>query len=295
MEGNSRARYAICINQADTEEKGKQVALMGVVFRSASYVIAWLGLEDEHSRAASELMQQIIANVEVDWRVSSMQPSATTSDPKWADQTELLPWKDGELDSICALFDKPYFYRVWVRQEVTRANKACVQCGQQQMTWNDSRTVVYSLLYKLFYFDGLSDYSYEKYRFLRSLVYNLCTLSYESLSLPALRTRLAGLEGKDPRDRLYALLSLFQPQKRALSITPNYTRSVEDVYTSVARQYYTAFEDLNLLDTCELKSRILVNSMLGSRLVSSDAAARVYQVVLECMCLDYRGLEFHRE
>ncbi|EUC46971.1 hypothetical protein COCMIDRAFT_45858, partial [Bipolaris oryzae ATCC 44560] len=45
---------AICINQADDEEKGWQVALMGDIYRQTSEVIAWLGPSAHNSDAVLE-------------------------------------------------------------------------------------------------------------------------------------------------------------------------------------------------------------------------------------------------
>ena len=36
---------AICINQVDKQEKGRQVAHMGQIYRAATRVIVWLGLD----------------------------------------------------------------------------------------------------------------------------------------------------------------------------------------------------------------------------------------------------------
>jgi len=40
---------ALCINEADGEEKGHQVQLMGEIYRNASAVLVWHGLQDDDS------------------------------------------------------------------------------------------------------------------------------------------------------------------------------------------------------------------------------------------------------
>lgn len=37
---------AICINQGDVGERSAQVAMMGKIFRSSAYVLAWFGQPD---------------------------------------------------------------------------------------------------------------------------------------------------------------------------------------------------------------------------------------------------------
>ncbi|KAH8194425.1 hypothetical protein TruAng_011408 [Truncatella angustata] len=56
--GSSRIMWidAICINQADDEEKGPQVAKMGQIFKHAARVTAWLGPEQNSSDQAMRLM-----------------------------------------------------------------------------------------------------------------------------------------------------------------------------------------------------------------------------------------------
>jgi Heterokaryon incompatibility protein (HET) len=40
-----RQYYLICINQANDEEKGHQVKLMGQIYSTAAFVLVWLGCE----------------------------------------------------------------------------------------------------------------------------------------------------------------------------------------------------------------------------------------------------------
>jgi hypothetical protein len=57
---------AICINQNDLDERGKQVKRMDQIYRFAKQVNVWLGSEsvDEHSDRAMELLGYIGAQVE---------------------------------------------------------------------------------------------------------------------------------------------------------------------------------------------------------------------------------------
>ncbi|KAF2836992.1 HET-domain-containing protein, partial [Patellaria atrata CBS 101060] len=57
-----RQRYwidALCINQADMEEKSHQIALMGRIYSVAESVIVWLGLQDESGVDALKLIVQL--------------------------------------------------------------------------------------------------------------------------------------------------------------------------------------------------------------------------------------------
>lgn len=49
---------ALCINQADKNERSSQIALMGDIYRRANCVIAWIGPEEENSSEALELIHR---------------------------------------------------------------------------------------------------------------------------------------------------------------------------------------------------------------------------------------------
>ena len=61
-----RVRYlwvdAVCINQNDTAEKSRQVAMMGSIYRSARQVICWLGQTDKHVNDAIETFKRLAAS-----------------------------------------------------------------------------------------------------------------------------------------------------------------------------------------------------------------------------------------
>jgi hypothetical protein len=50
---------ALCINQADNEEKSQQVAMMREIYGSATRVFIWLGKETQLVRAAFEVMKSL--------------------------------------------------------------------------------------------------------------------------------------------------------------------------------------------------------------------------------------------
>jgi hypothetical protein len=51
----------ICINQQDTDEKAKQVQLMGQIYETAMGVIVWLGPEDSRDCRAFEFVRAPMA------------------------------------------------------------------------------------------------------------------------------------------------------------------------------------------------------------------------------------------
>ena len=101
---------AICINQADTGERNCQVRLMRQIYSSASRLLIWLGKASEDSDSAMRLFR---ACSEPDYRLQVRQLSIDDS------------------SAITALFGRPWFKRLWTRQEVRVSTpELCqIQCG----------------------------------------------------------------------------------------------------------------------------------------------------------------------
>ena len=61
-----RVRYlwvdAVCINQNDSTEKSRQVAMMSIIYKSARRVICWLGQADESIGDAMETLKRLAAS-----------------------------------------------------------------------------------------------------------------------------------------------------------------------------------------------------------------------------------------
>ena len=53
---------AVCINQNDSMEKSRQVAMMSVIYKSARQVICWLGQADESIGDAMETLKRLAAS-----------------------------------------------------------------------------------------------------------------------------------------------------------------------------------------------------------------------------------------
>jgi hypothetical protein len=81
---------AICINQADEEEKVQQIQLMYRIYSFAQRVLVWLGAEDTNSVQALEGI-----------RVA-------------AGRQDALRWGDAMQAAIFALLERKWFRRLWV-------------------------------------------------------------------------------------------------------------------------------------------------------------------------------------
>ena len=112
---------AICINQHDIAEKGAQISRMGHVFARARKVLAWIGPHDDTSAQAFSAVENI-ALLYKD-KTALIRESGISALP-------------GVLD-IRLLFDRPYWRRKWIIQEVSKASTVLVICGSATVALRD--------------------------------------------------------------------------------------------------------------------------------------------------------------
>lgn len=122
---------AICINQADPEEKGPQISMMREVYSAAATVISWLGYDDASITSAFDFMRKVnkagdaskkhsAKGIELIHCESETQSNATAAnalmdtvaDPRFLFLLSLS-------ESVIDFFSLPYWHRVWIVQEVT--------------------------------------------------------------------------------------------------------------------------------------------------------------------------------
>ncbi|MCJ1229251.1 hypothetical protein MMC12_005916 [Toensbergia leucococca] len=125
---------ALCINQADFEERGRQVLRMGAIYATASETIAWLGSEADNSRLALDLIH-ILSRADVDGG------DVDLSDIEEAMRPLYQPSVHGKFGDHWAalqlLYDRPYWRRIWIIQEIAFAPNVLIRCGSQQETWEN--------------------------------------------------------------------------------------------------------------------------------------------------------------
>jgi hypothetical protein len=104
---------AICINQAATDERNHQVALMGRIYSSAYQVVVWLGESSEYTDQAIQALRSGGRSIE-----------AFSTD---------LRLRCG-LTTVCS---RAWFTRIWVVQEVALAARdPRVRCGMTEIPWS---------------------------------------------------------------------------------------------------------------------------------------------------------------
>ena len=107
---------AICIDQANYEERNHQVAFMSNIYRSAKMVIVWLGLSDRHASSLYDLSSSLTNASDCLCR------QETDFDGEWTDRQIAKRY----LSLLQDLGSSKYWSRVWILQELILALELAV-------------------------------------------------------------------------------------------------------------------------------------------------------------------------
>ncbi|KAI4092272.1 MAG: hypothetical protein LQ348_004100 [Seirophora lacunosa] len=118
---------AICINQDNAEDKAVEVKRMNVIFANARSVLIWLGPAADDSDVAMEFLAGLN-------KILTLEPK----DPEIIQHIRrtTAPIMDSSWNAITKLYERRWFRRLWVIQEVALARHALVQCGKKILPWS---------------------------------------------------------------------------------------------------------------------------------------------------------------
>jgi heterokaryon incompatibility protein (HET) len=271
---------AICINQADMRERASQVSIMDQIYGSAEKVVVWVGQEDEFTSDAIYAISTI-GNIPKERHCEIKTKDWFLQDPALARVgAQPLHWK--RWLGMIAFFNRPLFQRIWIVQEVILAKRVTLICGNEQLPWQwISNTISFLIktnwltyvhiayfrdnpvamnapgIYKKLMEDKILQLS-------KPLVYmEHIRTSMEQYGQPSLfRYLLATFrlsEASDPRDKIYALLSIAWKDRPPFSthpdvLIPDYTISTKALYIKTTRVMIQSYGNLRILDHVEDES-----------------------------------------
>ncbi|KAF7562057.1 hypothetical protein G7046_g2090 [Stylonectria norvegica] len=135
----------ICIDQTNLAERSEQVKKMNVIFEKAGTVVAWLGPEIPSTALAVEMISRV-AEVARPTTTNMFRVEEYPEDGKRIEVYEKVTLEQSmelgipfdDKDSWAAFsrfFDRPWFQRIWIVQEILQARKAIVLCGTNSLRW----------------------------------------------------------------------------------------------------------------------------------------------------------------
>lgn len=138
---------AMCINQHDLLERGQQVSIMRMIYSQSSGVVVWLGELDGTFAAAIKFMQEMAQDILRQGRENGSNESCVHALRTMTVQDKLRHLKSWSLppnfrslmetcwEGLARFYELPWFYRVWVVQEIQSCETAQVLCGEYSIDW----------------------------------------------------------------------------------------------------------------------------------------------------------------
>ena len=130
---------ALCINQADLTERSAQVSMMGDIYQSATNVVVWLG-PDEHGEIDTIISMCRAIQAEF-WRQldgdtgrnASVDKMPNLFEPELLQKLGLPPAESDAWWIFARFWDRRWFNRAWVVQEITLADFPRYWWGGQEL------------------------------------------------------------------------------------------------------------------------------------------------------------------
>ncbi|TQN73130.1 Heterokaryon incompatibility protein 6, OR allele [Colletotrichum shisoi] len=142
---------ALCINQDDEAEKASQIPLMGSIYKLAANVIVWLDPETDGSSKVIDTLQKLSSLYRTEY-VETFDRSDAFTATAWRQMAQIrlrtsfhrlkdlysqLDLKTDEDDlRLYEFFDRPYWRRLWIIQELCMGRAGMpVVCGARVTQW----------------------------------------------------------------------------------------------------------------------------------------------------------------
>ncbi|KAH0541689.1 hypothetical protein FGG08_003852 [Glutinoglossum americanum] len=235
---------AVCIDQGNLNERGRQVRIMRDIFERASRVVAWLGPRRKARNASSARATWMnLVFLKFMFHYSS------------EDFGRMIALGAGPGHGAAAeLFGHSWFSRAWVVQEVAVAKTLHVMYGGICINWEVIAEVVSILSDPVVAGPSQavnpSTFTWNRLLNLANagtmLVRRRETRLQTPWSLADALTDTACFEATDPRDKVFALLDL-TAQRNEISLIPDYSIPFQDVYIETMRVLLSLERPLRVL------------------------------------------------
>jgi hypothetical protein len=246
----------VCMNQRDPLERACQVRLMSRIFENATETIIWLGKEDDDTEHAFRCISRLAAAPEDSVNLLG---DGMMSHPL---ERTLI---DGAGRPLRDLLARPWFSRLWALQEAVLSAAPRFICGTKSVSWDEFKTAILnaSVVFEIDVANTLPIMHGWRLRRQEGLHTTLLSLLMDTWLFDC----------TDPRDRVYALLSM---QDSLPDFPVDYTAKVEEVYISVAQELIRSTRSLELLGAVD----------------SNDFLHAPEKAVLPSWVPDWRGLSW---
>ncbi|KAB2111085.1 hypothetical protein AG0111_0g1520 [Alternaria gaisen] len=252
---------ALCINQADDNEKTSQVRLMSYIYKKAVRVLVWLQHDDDRVvKDSLDAICRFVSEEECFVRLGGLDGTPQPTPNifyRWLDvdvttviKMESSAITGAAIDALDLICDSPWFGRGWVVQEVALSTSASVFWGHGEIGFEWLGVASYAV--------GL-DYVFRSSTGTRTqscfYLFLVCNSSRRSNvprdSFLDLVDSTTDLAFNEPKDRIYGLLGLKTLECDLVDgqsfIDPDYNITTMECYRRVAAKLLCEWHDLRVL------------------------------------------------
>lgn len=255
----------ICVDQSNIPERNSQVSLMRDIYSRAERVTVWLGNAADRSDLAMQFLGGSAASL-LNWLIGDdtflhRRPHSFVT-RRIISEADGWVTKSAWLQALYRIRDRPYWTRVWIIQEILCSRDCLVCCGTQSITW---KQLSYYMKFKTYIprsFQGNMDKLITKKEVARNI------LKANRWGLDELLIDFYNSGCADPRDRIYALLGLMDPNKVGPKLEADYSKSTSELFDCVLR--YRSFERNKILQPKESKEYLNDALQLGPYAVANS-------------------------
>ncbi|KEZ42283.1 hypothetical protein SAPIO_CDS6144 [Scedosporium apiospermum] len=255
---NTPVRYiwidALCIDQNNIPERNAQVAMMRDIYAKSSRIIIWLGSAADDSDCAMDMLG--------------------------SGERKDMP---GAVPALTALMQRPYWTRAWTQQEATTPEVPCeVWCGTKGVTYEEFRrmsdivntlhrrgihgsrtidvgkTLPHEVLGKIDSTKELRSTRDTRVAYNRSNTYTRIYRTEAAAQFGNLLVKYMHLEATDMRDRVYALIPIYEDLEKShrRPVEVDYAVSAGEVFRRAMAWAINPERDQHLLMFCSARSRV---------------------------------------
>jgi hypothetical protein len=232
---------ALCINQDDISERNEEVKRMRTIYSAARDVVVWLGKEENESAKAMRMIRTLAKSCD----------DGTDQDLGDELRGSQEFFGAGAWRAFGQLFNRPYWDRLWILQELAMGNSQTpILCGNQMVRWGDvyHATYTFGTRYTNLMFTYIEKECKDAGVPYSGLNRNKLIHLWDEQKVQAGRNPPQFMpmldlgrksQATDLRDKVYGLMGLM-PSEVATQIQPDYEQGLPEVYTSFAKAMITA-------------------------------------------------------
>ncbi|KAI1279465.1 heterokaryon incompatibility protein-domain-containing protein [Xylaria sp. FL0933] len=246
---------AVCIDQKNNAEKTDQVLMMKTIYQGAQRVIIWLGGDEGNSHSAIALLERLAEVLRHQRQPHEnttnahafLEPGSELISLLLKDRTllGLPPSHDPSYNALNKLFERPYFRRMWIVQEIVMASETQVLCGTSSvtLTWDDLAAVMR-------YVPDLAAYTrtipsaLELGQLIERTRSAVDQGHSRRLTLSKLLSRHSCSQATEPKDNIIGVIGMMSSHPR---IRIDYNQDTSDFFRSVAVEVLKDDGNLDIL------------------------------------------------